>query len=180
MKNSEIVLKVYNEIKIKGICYKLGIYRDQNDIEQIVYDILLHYDNTKLNNIVDNGALLSFVYIVIRNQISNNPKSEWAILNHNETSQPDIPNEEIDEEYDRKMTFIEEQFNVCDDSDIESMSDEQQLKFVKKLLLKNKIIRGWSYTEMHKRLNMSRNSINDICQSVKKELKNEYKNQKNI
>ena len=178
MTNNEIVLIIYNSINIPGICYKLGIRKDIDDIQQIIYDIILHYDNNKLNNIYKNGALLSFVYICIRNQITNNKKGEWYMLNSSEYIEWDIEidDDDYDQEKENKLQFIEDEFKTIYFNTIDKMSYKEKNEYVQKLLFKNKILKKWTLNDMRDKFKMSRNVVNNIIQNCKKSIKTKYEN----
>lgn len=171
MTNNQIVLYIYNNININGIVYKLN-GKDPDEISQIVYEVVLKYDNDKLNNIFNNGALLSFVYIICRNQISNLKRVKFEELDN------DIE-EELEEESNNKLKFIEDEFKVVYQSTINKMTEDEKQYFVKKLILKNKIKNNWTLTEMKNIMGISRNTLNDIVVSIKKELKQKYEKDKN-
>jgi hypothetical protein len=171
MTNNQIVLYIYNNININGIVYKLN-GKDPDEISQIVYEVVLKYDNDKLNNIFNNGALLSFVYIICRNQISNLKRVKFEELDN------DIE-EELEEESNNKLKFIEDEFKVVYQSTINKMTENEKQYFVKKLILKNKIYNNWTLTEMKNIMGISRNTLNDIVVSIKKELKEKYEKNKN-
>lgn len=171
MTNSEIVLYVYKNINIKGIVYKLK-GTDPEEICQITYEILLNYNNDKLNNIYNNGALLSFVYIICRNQISNLKRVKFEELT-------DDIQDYYEQEINNKLKFIEDEFKVVYQSTINKMTEDEKQYFVKKLILKNKIKNNWTLTEMKNIMGISRNTLNDIVVSIKKELKQKYEKDKN-
>jgi len=185
MSNAEICLIVYNTINIKGICVKQGIKRDYNDIQQIVYEIILTYDNEKMNNVNNNGALLSFVWLIIRNQISKNRKSEWKMLNeHNELNNTDLLKYDIRNElneYDyykeSMLLFIEEEYRTKYYKTISRMSYGEQNYYIDKLLLKNKVLKRWTLDQMRDKFGVSRNTINNSIQNSKEELRKRFKKQ---
>jgi hypothetical protein len=176
MSNDEICLIIFNNINIKGICYKLRIHRDIDDIEQIVYDIVLHYDNLKLNDVYSNGALLSFVFRLIKNQRNIKDKTEWSMLQeysrlpHNY----EVEDEEFDSEKENKLNYIEKEFELKTPKEIVRMSLDEQDYYTDKLLLRYKIMKKWTLSKMSKDFGLSRNKINDCIQSVKKELRKRY------
>lgn len=176
MTNQEICLYVYQNINIKGICFRIGIRRDVDDIEQIIYDIILHYPNKQINDVYQNGALLSFVWKCVFNQIDRNPKSEWLMLNEylplNEKY--DIPQEDFNQEREDKLQFIEEEFKSIGSDEIKRMRYKEQQYYIGKELLKNKIKKGWTLDKMKVKFGVGRNSINNCLQSTKKELKEKY------
>ena len=59
------------------------------------------------------------------------------------------------------------------------MTEDEKQYFVKKLILKNKIKNNWTLTEMKNIMGISRNTLNDIVVSIKKELKQKYEKDKN-
>lgn len=178
MSNNEICLFIFNNINIKGICFKLGIKRDFDDIQQIVYEIVLKYDNKKLNMMHGYGALLSFVYIIIRNQVSKNPNSEWKMLNCYEELKENF--EMIDEGYDfnkeDRLQFIELEFKDVKRIKIEYMNEKEKTYMVNKILLKNKIKRNWTFDEMEEKLEVHRNTLYKCVKSAKTELLKKYEN----
>ncbi len=176
MNNNELCIKVYETINIKGICYKLGINRNVEDIEQIVYEIILNLSVEKNNSIVENGALLSFVYMIVRNQITKNPKSEWLMLKNTDEITENL--QIIEDEYDwlkeDKLQFIEREFSTKRRNKIEYLNQEEQEYEINKIIIKNKITKKWSLTEMKDRLQISRNTLNNCIQNGKKEVLKRY------
>ena len=181
MSNNEICLFVYHNYNIKGICYKLGVKRDINDLEQIVYDIILHYDNYKLNKIFYNGAMLSFIFRCTVNQLSVKDKTEWTMLDEycdfNESM--DVIENDYDMEKEDMLRFIDIEFRNISQSRLSKMSNEERKYYVEKLLLKNKVLRNWTLDDMKDKIGIGRNSINDLIQNAKKELKQNYEYRKN-
>lgn len=170
MTNQEIVLIVYNTINIKGISYKLG-YKDFDEIEQTIYDIILHYNNKKLNDINNNGFLLTFIYITIRNQIIYLKRKNNFVELKIELMDDDDENTKED-----ILKFIDDEFKYVSHQELIRMNFDDQTYYMKKLLFKNKILKKWTLDDMRDQFKISRNVINDTIQNTKKELRINYAN----
>lgn len=169
MNNKEITLIVFNTINIRGICIKLGIYQNISDIEQMIYEIILKYDNGKLNNIYNNGALLSFVYICVRNITLSNSKNEWKSLRPlgDDIEQYDILNEDNDK--NDMLDWLDKYF-------IDILNKENKNDDIDKLILYFKYRKGWTLTDASKKLQLSRNMINNYIQQAKTQIKKDFNN----
>ena len=166
MTNQEVVLNVYNNINIKGICIKLGVYQNIDDIESMVYEIILKYDTDKLNNIIKNGALLSFVYICVRNISSSSSKNEWNMLksHHNDVND----NIQVYDNTDNDMVeWLEKYF-------LDILQKQDKKDDIDKLILYYKYIKKWTLTETAKNLQLSRNMVNNYIQQAKSSIKKDF------
>lgn len=178
MTNNEIVVFINTHYNIKGICFKLGIRRDTDDIEQILYERLLMYNNTELNRIYNVGALLSFVYITVRNISLYKGNNDWTSLQTNY----DVITDEIDYEdfgeYDyekeRKLQFIDAEYKTTYMKEIMKMDYYHQLYYTYKLLLRYKINRKWSLNYISRKFQIPKKKVANLIKDIKQELRNNY------
>jgi len=176
MTNQEICLIVYKKINIKGICIKLGMYQNTEDIQQIVYEILMNYDNKTLNEIYNNKALLSFVYKCVKN---NKTQGEWKSIYVKERKQHFL--EETDEMTDEKeiynskldyLDYIYSYENIIKSG----MTEVEKSNLLNILFLKKKIIGGYTLSQMAKKYKVGRNYMNNCIQNGKRQIKEWYDN----
>lgn len=170
MTNNEVIMHIYKNINIKGICFKLGA-NDLDEIQQEVYERILRYDNGKLNSIFNNGAMLSFVYITTRNCIYEESRALKRVEEY-------VENEYMDEPYDDTIEdmykFLDEEFKTVQAVTVNRMTYDEQVYFINKMMLKHKIYKKLTLDDIKDKFNISRNLANDCIQNAKKQLRDKY------
>lgn len=180
MTNNEICVIVYKTIKIKGICQRIGVYRDRDDMEQVVYEAILNTPNDKMNDVVEHKALLSWVWMVV---FRNLTYSEWADLRFIDSERLDENMDVMDPEYEsdreKKLQFLEKEFShvrSIRDTTYNNLSKKGKEKVDGIKMLRYKIVHKKTLDQLAEQYGMSRCKVNDLVQTGKKELLRKYGN----
>lgn len=177
--NNYIVTVVHDHINIEGISRTFGVYDNIEDLKQIVYLRMLNYDNIKLNNVFQNGALLSFVYSMTRNIIQH--KSEFSLdknpseINFSMIDNFDVENtDEYDYDKEMKIRYVE---NALKKTRIDKISDTNYRKLneeAMKQVFKEKM-NGNTFKELSEKYQISVSVLKNVVKDYKYFLKVNYK-----
>jgi hypothetical protein len=178
--NNEICLLVFSDININGICQRIGAWRDKNDMAQIVYEAILTTPNEKMNDVVNHKALLSWVWMVVFNNLSY---SEWADLRFPDADRLeedlDRASEDYDLEKEMKLTFIEKEFShvrSIRETTYNNLSKKGKERVDGVKMLRYKIVHKKTLDELRDQFGLSRCAVNNLVQTGKKEIRRKYEN----
>lgn len=191
MTNSEIVINLYNSGIVKNIILNKNYNKTGNeDLEEMIYLKLLKMNNFKLNFMNLDDYILKYVTRIVRNQICDN-RHEYGkqykledniqiedYINYNDIEDKDCRESlEYEEEYQKKLDFIMEQFEKYDASNyFDNKRDKKRQRtyaIFHKYILKS---RKLSTITFAKNLGLSRQTLFNYINYAKNELLKDWNN----
>lgn len=162
--------KYYDKINELSLKITKGNVTDAKDLVQDVFVIILEYDTTKMNTIIDNGHLIFWTARVMMNQyVRSNSTFKSKYYTRLRSENFDIKNfesfDDIDwhKERENKIDFIDNKL--------------QDLHEYDKLLFQVYYSSGKSIRTLAKETNISTTSIYTTLKNVKNYLKDEAENE---
>lgn len=158
MTNNEIVIEVYKTYKVKQMVKKLitnsSIDGSCDDLEQIIYIVLLKMDNKKLNMLYKYNELKKWINQIIKNQ-RNYYKNEYQTCRLKEHIMLDEEHEEdinnSIKEHDYKLDWLDSELNKYD---WDRLNDEDEIIAAQYGMLKFYMDSGFSMDKIAKMYNM--------------------------